>query len=422
MAVVARPDRDLVPPPELAGDAPVGRLLERLDREPVLALRVEPDTSLTQRLDRGAAELVHPAPPLRGDERLDAGVASLAGPHRMAVRVAALEPAALLEPREDPLVRLLLREPLEALGDHPPVGPDHRQRGELVVAADLEVHRVVPRRDLDRARAELRVDAVVRDDGHSPLDHGHDHLAADGVRVTRVVGMDRHGRVGEERRGPHRRDREPAAALGERVDDPVEHVVLLDVLDLEVGDRRLVVRAPVDDPVRPVDPAALPETYEERHHGADVLVVHGEPLARVVDRRAEPPVLAHDRPARPLEPVPGPRDERLAADLAARGALRDELLLDDVLRRDAGVVVPRLPERVEPLHPVPADQDVLHRAVQRVPHVELARDVRRRDADHEGVVPAAARAGGVEALRLPGLLPAPLDARGVVQRIHGEGV
>ena len=232
--------------------------------------------------------------------------------------------------------------------------------------------------------------------------------------------MDRDGRVGEERRGPHRRDREPAAALGERVDDPVEHVVLLDVLDLEVGDRRLVVRAPVDDPVRPVDPAALPETYEERHHGADVLVVHGEPLARVVDRRAEPPVLAHDRPARLLEPVPGPRDERLAADLAARGALRDELLLDDVLRRDAGVVVAGLPERVEPPHPVPADQDVLHRAVQRVAHVELARDVRRRDADHEGVVAATACAGGVEALRFPGLLPAPLDARGVVQALHQD--
>ena len=115
-------------------------------------------------------------------------------------------------------------------------------------------------------------------------------------------------------------------------------------------------------------------------------------------------------------------DERLAADLAARRALGDELLLDDVLRRDAGVVVAGLPERVEPPHPVPADQDVLHRAVQRVPHVELAGDVRRRDADHEGVVPAAARAGGVEAFRLPGLLPAPLDAVRTVERVHGGEV
>ena len=107
----------------------------------------------------------------------------------MPVGLAALEPAALLEPREDPLVRLLLREPLEALGDHPPVGADHRQRRKLVVAADLEVHRVVPRRDLDRARAELRLDAGVRDHRHAPLDHRDDHLPADGVRVARVVGM-----------------------------------------------------------------------------------------------------------------------------------------------------------------------------------------------------------------------------------------
>ena len=159
-----------------------------------------------------------------------------------------------------------------------------------------------------------------------------------------------------------------------------------------------------------VDPAALPEPDEERHHGADVVVVHREALARVVERAAEPPELAHDRAACRLEPLPRALDERLAPDVVAREPLLRERLLDDVLRRDARVVVARLPERVEAAHPVPADEHVLDRAVQRVADVQLAGDVRRRHADDVRVVAARTGAGRVEALGLPRLLPARLDA------------
>ena len=202
----------------------------------------------------------------------------------------------------------------------------------------------------------------------------------------------------------------------------MQGVVHVHVLDLEVRDRGLVERAPVDDAVVAEDPPAIPEPHEEREDGADVVVVHREPLARVVERGAEAPVLAHDRAARLLEPVPRALDECLAAEIVAREPLARERLLDDGLRRDARVVVARLPERVEALHAMPADEDVLERPVQRVPHVQLAGDVRRRDADDVRVVAALARARGVQALLLPRLLPAGLDAFRPVERIHGGGV
>jgi hypothetical protein len=340
----------------------------------------------------------------------------------VAVGLALLELSALLEPGDDPRVRLRLGETREALGGHPAVRPDHGQRLQVVVAADLEVDRIVPGGDLERAGAELGLDAGVRDHRHAPPDDRDDHLAADRVAVPLVVGVDRDRDVGEDRRRAHRRDRDPAVALGERVAGIDERVVDLCVLDLQVGDRRLVVRAPVDDPVRPVDPAGVPEAHEERHHRADVRLVHREPLARIVERGAEPAVLAHDRPAGLVEPAPRPLEEGVAAELLPRGPLRDELLLDDVLRRDPGVVVAGLPQRVEPAHPVPADENVLQRAVQRVPHVQLSGHVRRRHADHVALVAARARAGGVETLGLPGLLPAPLDRGRVVHRLHGGEV
>ncbi len=338
-----------MPPPELSGDAPVGRVLERLDREPVLALRVEPDAPRAKLLDRRARELVHPAPPLRRDERLDPGVAALARADGVPVRLPPHELVPLLEPGDDLPVGGLLVEALEALGDHPAVRADDRERLEPVVAADLEVDRVVARGDLEGTGAELRLDPLVGDDGHAALDDRDDHLASDRVAVPLVVGVHRDRDVGEDRRRAHRRDRDPlrAVAVRERVEHAIERVVHLDVLDLEVGDRRLVVRAPVDDPVRAVDPARLPETHEERHHRLDVRVVHREPLARVVERRAEAAVLPHDRPPRRGEPAPRPLEEGVAPDLLARRALGDELLLDHVLGRDPRVVVARLPERVE---------------------------------------------------------------------------
>src|SRR5262249_36006086 len=81
---------------------------------------------------------------------------------------------------------------------------------------------------------------------------------------------------------------------------------------------------------------------------------------------------------------------------------------------------PGLPERVVAAHPVPADEAVLDGAVQRVAHVELAGDVRRRDADHVRLGATRARAGPVEAVFLPDALPALLDAVRVVPRLHAR--
>ena len=213
MTVGARPDRDLVSPPELARHAPVRRLLERLDRESVLALGVVADAPHLQRLDRRPCELVHAAPPLQRDERLDAGVAALTRADRVAVVLPLLELPLAGQPVEDDAVRLGLGQPLESLRtDHPAVGADDGERLEAVIAADLEVGRVVARGDLERARPEVGVDPLVCDDRDMPADHGHDDLLADRVDVPWVVGIHGNRDVGENRRRPDRGDRDRARA------------------------------------------------------------------------------------------------------------------------------------------------------------------------------------------------------------------
>jgi hypothetical protein len=76
-----------------------------------------------------------------------------------------------------------------------------------VVAADLPVHRIVTRRDLDRPGPELRLDALVLDDGKPTPDDREHGLLSDELPVALVPGMDGDRHVGEDRRRPDRRDR-----------------------------------------------------------------------------------------------------------------------------------------------------------------------------------------------------------------------
>ena len=108
---------------------------------------------------------------------------------------------------------------------------------------------------------------------------------------------------------------------------------------------------------------------EEAHHGTDVRVVHREPLAPVVHRRADAPELEHDLAAVFAQPLPDTRFEGLAAEILPGLPFLGEMLLDCILRRDAGMVEAGLEEGVVPLHATHADDRVGEGQLQRVAHV-----------------------------------------------------
>ena len=68
------------------------------------------------------------------------------------------------------------------------------------------------------------------------------------------------------------------------------------------------------------------------------------------------------------------------------------------------MVAARDPDRVVALHAVVADQDVLQRVVECVAHVQLARDIRRRD-DHAVRLLALVDLCVEELVLLPELIP-----------------
>jgi hypothetical protein len=178
----------LRPPRRHDGDAPVVRGRQR---------------HLGQRLDVDV--------PLLGDERLHHGLAAIAEPDGVTVRLDAVDEPQRLHVLDDLLARLEAIHPgvLAGRRRHLAVESDDGADGQAVPLADLEVDRIVARRDLDDAGAELGIDRLVRHHPHrdGAADGLDLEITADVLRVARIVGV--HGQAGitELGLGPHGAER-----------------------------------------------------------------------------------------------------------------------------------------------------------------------------------------------------------------------
>ncbi len=276
-----------------------------------------------------------------------------------------------------------------------------------VTLTDLVVHRVVAGRDLERAGAEVFLHRIVGDDRELASDERQHRGLAHQLPVSVVVRVDGDPRVGEHRFGPHR-GYDHVAVILDRISDEVESVLVLLPFDLEIRDRRSVVRAPVHDARRAVDPTPVVKSDERRHHRADVFRVHREPQPAPVHRRPQQTKLVDDRGAHLLVPGLNSGGKTVAAQLLFGRTLAGELLLDHVLGRDRRVVVAGQEQNLLPIHAPEARNQVIDRGLQRVAHVELARDVGRRKA-HGELRLVAVWVRDEQCVGLPARVPAGLD-------------
>ncbi len=378
------PDRDLVTPPQLAGDAPGADVLHPVHVDARVVLGPEANLAGPHHVDGGLGQLLHPHEPLERDQRLDPLARALRERHLVRVGLGAGDQALLAQLGHDRLAGLLDGHPAEALrrlvGDAR-ILTDHADLRQSVAAADLEVVGVVPGGDLQRAGAEFGLDVVVGDDLQLAADQRQDRLLPHQPTVPLVVRVhgDRH--VGQHRLGPHGGHRDRARAGGQRVVDVVQGVGDLAVLDLEVGDRGALARVPIDHVPVAIDVALLVKLDEHLLDRARVALVEREALVVVIQRGAEPLELLDDLAAVVIAPAPDAGDERVSPELLLAGALGHHGPLDLDLGGDSRVVGAEDPLRPLAAHPVVADQAVLDRVVQRVPHVEHPCDVRQRDRD-----------------------------------------
>ena len=173
------------------------------------------------------------------------------------------------------------------------------------------------------------------------------------------------------------------------------------------------MRAPVHDALAAVDQVVVVPVGEHLAHGARIVGIEREVLVVVIAGAPHALDLVHDGVAVFLAPLPAFLDERLAADLQARDALVGQLLVDLGLRGDASMVGAEDPARRATLHARVTRAGVLDGVVERMAHVQHARDVGRRDDDGVRMVGVFATAGA--AVEVPRLVPC-VEQRRLVRR------
>ncbi len=257
-------------------------------------------------------------------------------------------------------------------------------------------------------------------------------MLADQIGITLVVRMHRHRGIAEHGLRPRGGDHDEARGIVgveglafQRIAQIPEAALDLDLLHLEIGNRRQQFRIPVHQPLVLVDQPLAVQFDEHLHHRARQALIHRETFARPVAGRAEALQLIDDDAAAFGLPLPDPLEKSGAAHVApARLLPLHQLPLDHHLGRDAGVIGARLPQHVAAAHPLETAEDVLQGVVERVPHMQRAGHVRRRDHDGERPRVAALRAPGLErAALLPDAGHAAFDIGGLVVLLdHGNAI
>ena len=263
--------------------------------------------------------------PLVEQQRLDDGARPLAVTDRVGIWLLADELAVRLELGDDPLARLGRGQPDVVAGFlvHGAVETHHRDRRQVVPLPDLEVGRIVRRRDLDGTRAKGWIDGVVGHDDAAPIDVRDQNIFADELRVAFVVRVYRDANVAQNRLRSGGCNADPLAGRSTAlVDDRVAHVgqLTLDlfVFDFEVRNDRRAIPAPVGDAMAAVDQPLVVEPNEGRPHRLDVVRIHGEQITGPVGRGAELAQLELDVVTVGLHPLPHLLEKALAAELLPR--------------------------------------------------------------------------------------------------------
>jgi hypothetical protein len=237
---------------------------------------------------------------------------------------------------------------------------------------------------LDDAGAEFPFDEGIEDHGDLPIhQRQHDSLAPEPA-IALIVGMDGHGGVAEHRLGTGRRHHHELGRILDRVADVPELALGRLIFDFQVRNRRDAARAPVDQVLALVDQPVLPQAHEDLTNGARQSFIHREPLPAPVAGAAQLLDLSEDSGLVLFLPAPDDRLELLTGEIGSLLAFRRQILLDDILGGDAGVIGAGDPQYVVPVHALPAGQNVLQRDVERVTHVQGARHVGRRQHHREG--------------------------------------
>ena len=281
---------------------------------------------------------------------------------------------------------------------------------------------VVRRRHFHAAGPEFLLrQQSVGDDRNVSTGHRNATFQPNKMLVPLVRRMNTDRRVANHRFRSRRRKRQLLAGqlaifAHNRISERPEVAVNFLVKDFVVGNCRLQMRIPVDQSLATENQPVFEEPKECPTHGLRAGLVQREPSPSPVAARAKLPKLFKNPLLVRVLPLPDPLDERLAPDVVPREAfLFKHPPLNDRLSGNPRVVGAWHPQSFITLHPPPASDQILQRAIQRVPHVQRTGHVRQRNHDRMRLLLRIRIRIGIEvAILFPVIEPPTLDFRRLV--------
>ena len=282
-----------------------------------------------------------------------------------------------------------------------------------MLLAQHPVVMVVAGRNLERARTEFTVNVGIGDNGNLAPKHGNHGLFAYKARVTFVFGVHADGGVTGNGLGPGGGNGDMPAAVGQQIAHLPQFATALLVFHFIVGQGRVATRAPVDDVVALVDQAVVVEPHKNLAHSSGKAFVHGKAQARPVYGIAQGACLIENAVAVFVAPFPHPVNKSLAAKILAALAFLGQGAFHHVLGGNARMVGAGNPKHVLALLAGMTAKHVDKGMVERVPYVQRARDVGRRN-DNGIRLAGGVRIGRKGFVILPVLAPPGFNVMGLI--------
>ena len=253
---------------------------------------------------------------------------------------------------------------------------------KIVALSHLKIVRIMSRRDLYAAGTKLFVYICVRDNRDLTVRQRKLQHFSDQILITLVIRIDCHCGITKQSLRTGRCDLDESALFPDnRIIDVPEISGLIHMLNLGIRNGCLADRTPVDDPGSLINITFFIKADKHLLHSLRASLVHCETLAVPICRCTELFQLIDNLSAVLFLPCPCMLQKFLTADLILINALLFELCCDLYLSCNRRMVCSRLPQRLIALHPFEPDQNILHRLVQRMAHMQLSGNVWRRDHD-----------------------------------------
>ena len=386
--LLAVPHRDAVPPPQLAGNAPVLNSLQPVGVGLGPVGRAEHDIAI----GHGLGSFLHAGvlqEPLHAQARFNRHIGTLGDTHVVLVFFHLLEQALGLNDFDGFLtsheaiqtVQLGATRAVDVA-----VSGQHVDNLQVVLHAHLKVGAVMSRGNLQCAGTKVDFHVVISNNRNFGIAQRADNRLANQVGEAGILRVNSYGYVSHDGFRTCGGNQQLSAAVCQLVADGVKLALGWGHDDLFIGKRGKENGIPVHHAVTAVDETFVEQLGEYTGNLRGVYVVHGEALALPVAGAAELLELVDDDTAVFILPLPYHVHEILAAYIEAGAGriLLGKFLFHAGLGGNTGVVGAGQPEHFLSFLAGAAGKNILNCIVQHVAHVQHTCHIGRGDYDAIG--------------------------------------